>query len=78
MRRDLTLGEVCELALNELLADSSDLIDEEYPLDMVVLMLDDTCRKARISLPMRLEVRIQIFDGDGRGTCDPLIDPGDA
>ena len=67
MCRHLTLLHIGKLALDELLADGSYLIDEEDALDVVILVLDHTSGKARVSLTMGLEVGIQILDGDRGG-----------
>jgi len=75
--RDLTLLHVSKLTLDELLADGRDLIDEENPLNVVILMLDHASGKARVSLTMGLEVSIQILDGDRRRARDLLIDTRD-
>ena len=77
MCRHLALLHISKLTLDELLADGRDLIDEEDPLDVVILVLDHTSGKARVSLTMGLEVCIQILNGDRRWARDLLIDTRD-
>ena len=78
MCRYLALLHISKLTLDELLADGRDLINEEDPLDVVILMLDHASSEARVRLTMGLEVGIQILDGDRRWARDLLIDTRDA
>ena len=75
--RYLTLEHVRELSLDELFPNSGDLVNEKDSLDMVVLMLNNSCGEARISLTMRLEVGVHVLDGKRCGARNPLIDTRD-
>ena len=65
-------GDVGEFGLDELATDRRDAIGEDMTLEVVVLVLDDTCRKTVVSLGMLGEVLVHIANGDAGRTDDIL------
>ena len=60
----LALGEVEQLALEQLTAQRSDAVGEDHPFDMVVLVLDDPSLKARELLVVLHEIGIHVAHAD--------------
>ena len=69
---DFAFGDVGEFGLDELATNRRDAIGEDMTLEVVVLVLDNACRKTVVGLGMLGEVLVHIANGDAGRTNDIL------